>query len=160
MSSEGFALTQEEQEELKLINSEPYNPPPLVENQPCEVTSVRSVPDSNGNLQCIVGFTVRGGAHDGVVFDDSLALRADDPQRRAISKKRFKQLEVAAGFNDGIANASALIGKTVLMTSKEKPGKDGKMWVNVKGYAKDDGRRAASQAAGKSNGASVPSFLQ
>ena len=160
MSSEGFALTQEEQEELKLINSEPYNPPPLVENQPCEVTSVRSVPDSNGNLQCIVGFTVRGGAHDGVVFDDSLALRADDPQRRAISKKRLKQLEVAAGFADGIADVKVLLGKTVLMTSKEKPGKDGKMWVNVKGYAKDDGRRATTPAAGKSNGASVPSFLQ
>lgn len=159
MSSEGFALTQEEQEELRLISSEPYNPPPLVENQPCEVTSVRSTPDASGNLQCIVGLTVRGGAHDGVSFDDILALRADDPQRRAISKKRLKQLEVAAGL-DGITDVKLLVGKTVLMTSKEKPGREGKMWVNVKGYAKDDGRRATSQPAGKTNGANVPSFLQ
>lgn len=159
MSSEGFVLTQEEQEELRLISSEPYNPPPLVENQPCEITSVRSMPDSNGNLQCVVGFTVRGGGNDGVVFDDVLAIRADEPQRRAISKKRLKQLETAAGL-DGMTDAKMLIGKIVLMTSREKPGKDGKLWVNVKGYSKDDGRRATSPAAAKSNGASVPSFLQ
>jgi hypothetical protein len=159
MSSEGFALTQDEQEELRLISSEPYNPPPLVENQPCEITSVRSIPDQGGNLQCCVGLTVRGGTHDGVVFDDVLGVRADDPQRRAISKKRLKQLETAAGL-EGMADAKMLIGKIVLMTSREKPGKDGKMWVNVKGYAKDDGRRAASQIASKPSAAAVPSFLQ